>query len=316
MDSRIREIEQWIAEAKSDLGECGREAYLRKLYLLDAEIKAVLKDNHGILPETASPRFREKRVRRFPTPSLALAGMAGVLLLTASTVYLTPLLLAQRAPHPGAGPASSLSVANADRGSAGRMPSLPAGEVLVTDDWRPPVSEVPSQSTWLLADAAASAATTSATTSLLAAGKPAGQKAPAAVKPAPGGNLSRTSLTGNAATAVVMLAGLPSPGSRPVKVRPTATRGSSSSFGAYDAIISHEAGYPSEEEFRQDFAVNLTKEKTKQAAKTSTDGQLPAEVVLDGDVNNVNNKKSTEDGDVDKLDADALKATLEKPFNR
>jgi hypothetical protein len=316
MDSRIREIEQWIAEAKSDLGECGREAYLRKLYLLDAEIKAVLKDNHGILPETASPRLREKRVRRFPTPSLALAGIAGVLLLTASTVYLTPLLLAQRAAHSGAGPAGSPIMANADRGTGRHVPSLPAGEVLVTDDWRPPVASTSGRSTLLLADAASPAATTSAATGLLAAGKPAGSKAPAAVKPAAGGNLPRTGFTGNTATAVVVLAGLPAPGSRPVKVRPTATRGSSSSYGAYDAIISHEAGYPSEEEFRQDFAVNLTKEKTKQAARTSRDGQQPAEIVLDGDVDNVNNKKSTEDGDVDKLDADALKATLEKPFNR
>ena len=55
MDSRIREIEQWIAEAKQDLGECGQEAYVKKLFLLDAEIRAILREN-GILPGAVSPR--------------------------------------------------------------------------------------------------------------------------------------------------------------------------------------------------------------------------------------------------------------------
>ncbi len=242
MDSRIREIEQWIAEAKSELGECGREAYLRKLYLLDAEIKAVLKDNRGILPETVSPRLREKRVRRFSTPSLALAGIAGVLLLTASTVYLTPVWLAQRANHSGASPAatSPLIVADAGRGAANHIPSLPAGEVLVTDDWRPPLDETSGLPTMLLADAASASATSPAGNGLMAAVKSTGQSVPVAV-PAPKGSQPRTGLSGNGATAVVVLAGLPAAGSRPAVAKYQAPRGSSSSFGADGAIISREA---------------------------------------------------------------------------
>jgi hypothetical protein len=178
------------------------------------------------------------------------------------------------------------------------------------------VIAAPSLPALLLADTAGSLTTAPATMGLLGSGRLAGQPAPAAAKLASGSKQPNAGFSGNTATAVVVLAGLPPAGSRPAKARTQAPSGSSSSFGADGAMISREVGYPSEAEFRQDFAVNLTKEKTKQAAMTSKYGQLPAEVVLDGSVDNVNNKKSTEDGTVDKLDADALKATLEKPFNR
>ena len=86
MDSRIREIEQWLAEAKQDLGECGREAYIRKLFLLDAEIRSVIKEN-GAVPETGSPRSQAKRVRRLGSPALVLGAM-GVTLLTATAFFM------------------------------------------------------------------------------------------------------------------------------------------------------------------------------------------------------------------------------------
>jgi hypothetical protein len=87
MDSRIREIEQWIAEAKHDLGERGREAYLEKLYLLDAEIRNVIREN-GVPPQSASPRAAVRRVRRWHAPQALASGAAfGIMLLAASTVY-------------------------------------------------------------------------------------------------------------------------------------------------------------------------------------------------------------------------------------
>jgi hypothetical protein len=88
MDSRIREIEQWISEAKTDLGERGREAYLNKLYLLDAEIRSVIREN-GMQPGAASPQPAGRRVRRphaFPAFASG-AALSAALLLAASTVY-------------------------------------------------------------------------------------------------------------------------------------------------------------------------------------------------------------------------------------
>lgn len=94
MDSRIRELEQWLAEAKRDLGECGQEAYLQKLYLLDAEIRAVIKAN-GAQPGALSPEQQGRLVRgqarqsQSTTVSRRTAltlGVAGVALLAATTV--------------------------------------------------------------------------------------------------------------------------------------------------------------------------------------------------------------------------------------
>ncbi len=89
MDSRIREIEQWVAEAREGLSDGGREAYLCKLYLLEAEIRAVIKEN-GMLPQGVSPRPEERRVRRSATSALAFgmtAALAGVCVLAATTFY-------------------------------------------------------------------------------------------------------------------------------------------------------------------------------------------------------------------------------------
>jgi hypothetical protein len=89
MDSRIREIEQWVAEAREGLSDGGREVYLRKLYLLEAEIRAVIKEN-GMLPQGTSPVPAEKRVRRSVSHARAFnmsAAAAGVLVLAATTFY-------------------------------------------------------------------------------------------------------------------------------------------------------------------------------------------------------------------------------------
>lgn len=88
MDSRIREIEQWVAEAREGLCDGGREAYLRKLYLLEAEIRAVIKEN-GVLPEGLSPAAQGERVRRYHPPALAFSAAASVLVLAAASFYFT-----------------------------------------------------------------------------------------------------------------------------------------------------------------------------------------------------------------------------------
>jgi hypothetical protein len=85
MDNRLREIEQWVAEARDGLGDGGREAYVRKLYLLDAEIRAVIKDS-GILPQADSPRPATSLVRHLS--SLALPVASAVVVLAVATVYL------------------------------------------------------------------------------------------------------------------------------------------------------------------------------------------------------------------------------------
>lgn len=315
MDSRIREIEQWVAEAKSDLGECGREAYLRKLFLLDAEIKAVLKENHGILPEAHSPGIREKRVRRFSTPPMALAGVAGALLLTASTVYLTPILLASRnsvaQDVPAAAPAMLLSSA---LHAPGYIPQLPAGESLVSDGWQPTLELAADDTALLLADTQLQPGTLPGPTLLASGPSLPAAASPAGAAPLPVGRPAASG--GNQATSVIVLASVPAGGARIAPVSNTGRGSSSLSFGGDGAIISRETSYPSEDEFRSDFAINQTKEKTSKAAQTAPDGKLPPEITPEEAVDNVDNQKSTEEDSVDKLDPDELKATLEKPFNR
>jgi hypothetical protein len=127
MDSRIREIEQWVAKAKEDLGECGQEAYIRKLYLLDAEIRAIIREN-GILPGAHSPQPQQTRhVRRFTVPVLAVSGVLSVLLLAATTVFLTQPLLFSHNTHP----------TTATTMVAGFVPSSISGELILADNGDP-----------------------------------------------------------------------------------------------------------------------------------------------------------------------------------
>jgi hypothetical protein len=123
MDSRIREIEQWVVEAKHDLGERGREAYLEKLYLLDAEIRNVIREN-GVQPGAASPQPAARRVRRLhATPAFASPAAFGVLLLAVTAVYFA---------SPGVGlPWVRSAAPEALLSAAPTAPTLPAGEELV-----------------------------------------------------------------------------------------------------------------------------------------------------------------------------------------
>jgi len=144
MDSRIREIEQWIAEAKHDLGECGREAYINKLYLLDAEIRAIIKEDKS-LPAANSPRQRGNIVRRFSLPTTAVAAAVGLLLLTASTVYFTSQpaaswLVAFTQPAESSQPRPAAPAAQPSLSPVGYIPSRIPGEEILPAGWQPPVA--------------------------------------------------------------------------------------------------------------------------------------------------------------------------------
>ena len=142
MDSRIREIEQWVAEAKQDLGECGREAYINKLYLLDAEIRAIIRED-GSLPAASSPRQRPGHVRRVGLPVLSAVGVVGVLLLAASTAYLLSLSGGRSADLIQAGqPAPVITAAQPPITYAGYVPSSIPGEEILPDGWLPPAETV------------------------------------------------------------------------------------------------------------------------------------------------------------------------------
>ena len=86
MDSRIREIEMRLAKAKEGLTDGGREEYLKQLYLLDAEIKAVIKDN-GILPHAYSPPRESRRSRSRIAPMLQLGMSFGGVVLAAAVTF-------------------------------------------------------------------------------------------------------------------------------------------------------------------------------------------------------------------------------------
>lgn len=125
MDSRIREIEQWVTEAKTDLGEHGREAYLNKLYLLDAEIRSVIRES-GMHPAAASPQSAGRRVRRQHAIPVFASGALGVLLAAVSTVYFA---------SPGLSLPFGASVQSAPQVRVVRTPvNIPGDEQIVIDE--------------------------------------------------------------------------------------------------------------------------------------------------------------------------------------
>ncbi|MCC7479456.1 hypothetical protein IT575_13510 [bacterium] len=180
MDSRIRELEQWLAEAKRDLGECGQEAYLQKLYLLDAEIRAVIKAN-GAHAGMDSPsragglvRGHAPAQRGVPaTRKMAWAlGVSGVALLAAATVTMSlpalqsgSSLLARNFSLSGFNTANSgQPQADSDPLTAGQSSTTPPagfvpasipGEEILPADWTPGSDEL--MSGMLLADSQLSA---------------------------------------------------------------------------------------------------------------------------------------------------------------
>ncbi|MBN2082036.1 hypothetical protein JW859_07495 [bacterium] len=143
MDSRIREIEQWITEAKQDLGESGREAYINKLYLLDAEIRAIIKED-GSHPAACSPGQPVKHVRRLSLPATAVAAAVGVLLLTASTAYLIPQYLPKSVLQPQPQPVVRQAAAVPPPTTATLVAYIPSripGEEILPEGWSPPAAE-------------------------------------------------------------------------------------------------------------------------------------------------------------------------------
>lgn len=146
MDSRIREIEQWIAEAKQDLGECGREAYISKLYLLDAEIRAIIKED-GSLPAASSPRQRANNVRRRSLPTAAFATAVGVLIVAASTVYFTVMPVPSETLTAGAPAMGAGQVPPPEMISAAFIPQQIPGEEILPNDWEPPAETTKAQAT-------------------------------------------------------------------------------------------------------------------------------------------------------------------------
>jgi hypothetical protein len=312
MDSRIREIEQWVAEAKHDLGSCGPEEYYRKLFLLDAEIRAAIKQS-GCLPEAASPQRQAKRVRRFSNPSLALTGAIGVLFLAATTVYLNyPLAPSAPMMATAAQPAAAGSTYDPrdDRGHLPNPASLSEGEELIPEtvllaglvqqDQAEPTAQ-PAM------DDAAKAATPPLQ---LASVKPAQPKTlpavkqPGATKPAAGHAPAVVILAANTGTAKAQ----PMANNRP--------SGTSSDFGAFNgATVSRFTHFP-EGEGKDDDTVNRAKEQTNKVAKAAkgSKGTAGHDIVVTDPADNVDNS-GDKDEKVDKLDPEALKDKLEKRFN-
>ena len=138
MDSRIREIEQWLDEAKNDLQDGGREAYLRKLYLLDAEIRAVIKENDPLPEMQASAGRRAPRAISLP---VAVAGIAAFVVIGSAIVLGQGAITGNLR---SAGFTGDVASSNLD--SELTMASLnrfPQGEELITLDELDPAQQAP-----------------------------------------------------------------------------------------------------------------------------------------------------------------------------
>lgn len=309
MDSRIREIEQWVAEAKLGLSECGQEEYFRKLFLLDAEIRTAIKQS-GCVPEAASPQHQAKRVRRFYSPGAAVTGAFGVLLLAATTVLLNrpqaplaPVMATTGQPAPAA--ASTYD----PRTDPGHIPASIEGE------------EVLGGSVLLSALLAQS----SAPESQLAAGlqpaehgagatappqQPAGAGRGAASAAAPKYAPPASKAGGPRAPAVEIMAS-----AKPAQPQPrtNAVPASSSSGDAFNGTVSAARFNWFPEVGKADVPVNRAKEKAGNLAK-GTSGQ---EIVVElSSADLVDNSAGAEEDKADKLDPEALKDKLEKRFDR
>ena len=314
MDSRIREIEQWVTEAKNDLGECGREAYINKLYLLDAEIRAIIKED-GSLPAASSPRQRQGHVRRFSVPVISAVGIVGVLLLAASTAYLLTelnslngLQLAQADP-----PSPTVAIQPA----VSHMGSIPAsipGEEILPAGWRPPAAE------------AQPAMPAGEPVVLLASHVPAPPPtagpthSPSAPAPATAAN-DATSLVAAVPTAIT-----PAPAGQASGVN---LPGSGSSLGSGDggserivATVSDYDYFPPEAETEAaDETANQAFDALKGSRGTS-DGEAPAEITVTGDepVDNGDNSENTDEAgaedDEPLLDKDALAEKLKDKLDQ
>jgi hypothetical protein len=135
MDSRIREIEQWIEKAKTGLSDGGREEYVKKLFLLDAEIRAVIKENGNIPGVNYSPERRGRGARRFAT-NLAAAGAAVSVLVLAAAAAWFANPVSQAPAKAGKGPANlAASEVPVVPVVAPHIPASISGEEVVVADW-------------------------------------------------------------------------------------------------------------------------------------------------------------------------------------
>lgn len=135
MDSRIREIEQWIEQAKTGLSDGGREEYVKKLFLLDAEIRAVIKENGNIPGVDYSPERRGGGARRSASRLVAAGAAASVLLLAAAAAWFAnPVAHTQDSPAPVQ---AVLEPATAGKGAAPsqHIPGMISGEEVVVANW-------------------------------------------------------------------------------------------------------------------------------------------------------------------------------------
>jgi hypothetical protein len=313
MDSRIREIEQWVTEAKNDLGECGREAYINKLYLLDAEIRAIIKED-GSLHAAGSPRQRQGHVRRFGVPVISAVGIVGVLLLAASTAYLLTELNSLRGLQLAqADPPAPIAASQPASTYAGHVPANIPGEEILPAGWRPPAAEeqpaVPdAEPVVLLASHVPAPPPTTAPT------HPAAAQAPAT--------------TANDATSVVATVPTeitPPPAGHAIGVN---VPGSGSSLGSGDggnerivAAVSNYDYFPEAETEAADEPGNQAFDALKESRGTS-DGAAPAEITVTGDepVDNGDNSENTDEAeagdDEPLLDKDALAEKLKDKLDQ
>jgi hypothetical protein len=135
MDSRIREIEQWIERAKTGLSDGGREEYVKKLFLLDAEIRAVIKESGTIPGAETSPVRRGSGARRSAFWPGLTGAVAGVLILVAAAAwFVNPVSLTSAGLR-----TSSETPSLDDSAAAGRhaahIPGAISGEEVIVARW-------------------------------------------------------------------------------------------------------------------------------------------------------------------------------------
>jgi hypothetical protein len=329
MDSRIREIEQWLSEAKQDLGECGREAYIRKLFLLDAEIRAVIKEN-GAVPEIGSPQSQAKRVRRLGSPALAL-GALGVALLTATVYFVQPAVsvpFAKRTQHET--PRYTADAMDAAHSEAFIPREIP-GEEILPNGWTPeidqPALDQPSQEEAPTQETIPAAAKPNGPGVVIAANIPATKTQPAAAKPAPVAIPAaiKRSAGSQGATDVVILAANTSNSKQAPRVANTASRSASMGSGSFAGgaetgmlSASHKFDYFPESGKLSPTPLNQAKDGAKKLNKNRKRGGQAEEIIAQDPENPVGHDGDTADGKNpgDKLDPDELKAKLEKRFNK
>jgi hypothetical protein len=312
MDSRIREIEQWVAEAKTDLGECGREAYINKLFLLDAEIRAIIKDN-GTLPAAASPRQQQSdKVRRFTARALVSAGAAAVLLLTASTVFLT--LSGNTESNLASPPPIHFASTDSDSAAiiaAGYIPGNIPNEEILPDGWTPPVSSTPQVPLPLVAFQASGRAVSAPLP--MQPAQPASTGTEAVNQPK-----TQTQAPAHTNDAIAVVAMVPASSIQP---RESTTGGSNNASGPASYVsggIEREVGFSwFPESDREADPVNQTKaEMGERFAEQPKEIEISEDNAVDTVDNSEVDSGTAVDGEEPELDESALRELLENTLNK